>query len=96
MAGPIYSNRNWHVEHLDQRLRSLDKSNILRENVFITLSSLPIVTLFRVHSILHLSLVTPFRWLISKTHLLGEHNWSVKSMWRMLETIEQKAKRTSR
>ena len=57
------------------------------------LSSLPIVALFRMHIILHLVLVMPFRWLIANTHLLGEHDWSVRSIGGVLDAMEAKSKR---
>ena len=73
-AGPIYCNRPLHVEHLDKRLRCYNESNILEENLFILMTSLPVVALLRTHSILHLSIVMPVYWLAANTHLLGAHN----------------------
>ena len=43
-------NRLFYVEHLDRRLRAIDSSNILADNVFIVLSSLKMVALVRAMS----------------------------------------------
>ena len=90
-AGPIYCNRPLCVEYLDKRLRGYNKSNILEENLFILMTSLPVVALLRTHAILHLAIVMPVRWLAANTHLLGAHNWSVRSMGRVVDQIEAKA-----
>ena len=49
-AGPIYMNRLLYVECLYRRLRAIDSSNILADNMFIVLSSLQMVALVRAMS----------------------------------------------
>ena len=89
-ACAVFWNRPYWVEFLDERLRMMGPSdgNILQENLFVILSSTPMIGLFRVCSILHLSVCIPMRWLAGKTHTLKELNWSVRSMGRVIDTLE--------
>ena len=89
-AGPIYMNRMHYVECLDRQLRSLRKSNILEENVSVFLSSIHVVVLLRSHSTFFLLVVLPMRWLCMKTHELANYDWSVRSMGRVVDTLETK------
>ena len=87
-AGPMYMNRPFHAEYLDKKLRSIGKSNILEENMFIICSSVHMVALCRVYSIVFLAVILPMRWMAGKSHELGQYGWSVRSMGRMLDTLE--------
>ena len=89
-AGPTHMNRTCYVEFLDRKLRAVGKKNILEENLFIILSSVHVVALFRAFSILFISVALPMRWLAGKSHALGECNWSVRSMGRIIDTLEAK------
>ena len=81
-------NRPYWVEFLDWRLRIPKVDNILQECLYILLTSLHMIASARVHLIYHLALVMPMRWLSGNTHLLGERNWSVRSMGRALNLLE--------
>ena len=62
-AGPIYMNRLHYVECLDKKLRSVGKSNMLEENLFMLFTSVHVVALMRSFSICFVSVVLPMRWL---------------------------------
>ena len=89
-AGPMFMNRIYYVEFLDKKLRSLRKSNILEENLFMLLSSVHIVALFRSFTMCFISVVLPVRWLAGKTHELSDCNWGVRSMGRVIDMLETK------
>ena len=86
-ADAVYINRPLNVEFLDERLRIKGNSHILQENLFIVLSSLEMIAVSRFFSILHVSIVIPFRWLSGKTHTLGQHNWGARSMGRAVDIL---------
>lgn len=88
LAGPMHMNRPFYAECLDKKLRSIGKSNILEENMFIICSSVHMVALCRVYSIVFLSIILLMRWMAGKSHELGRYGWSVRSMGRMLDTLE--------
>ena len=79
-ADAVYINRPLNVEFLDERLRIKDNANILQENLFVVLSSLEMIAVSRLFSILHVSIVKPFRWLAGNTHKLAHHNWGARLM----------------
>ena len=54
------------------------------------LTSQEVIALVRLLSILHISLVMPFRWLAGKTHELSQWSWGAMSMGRVIDTIEDK------
>lgn len=90
---PIYMNYEYYLEFLDMMLRRRTKdgkASILQKNLFVVLSSSEMIALTRLLSILHLSIVMPFRWLAGKTHELAHHNWSPLSMSRVLDTLDEK------
>jgi len=86
-ADAIYIDRRLNVEFLDERLRIKDNSNILQENLFIVLSSLEMIAVSRLFSILHVSIVIPFRWLAGNTHKLAQHKWGARSMGRAVDIL---------
>ena len=86
-AGPIYWNRAFNVEFLDEALRVKGAANILQENLFTVLSSVEMIASCRFFSILHLAICLPFRWLTGNTHKLGHHNWGARSMGRAIDFI---------
>ena len=60
-AGPACMNRPYCIEFLDKKLRAHNKQSILQENMFILLSSASIATMFRLFSIMEISIVMPMR-----------------------------------
>ena len=86
-ADAVYINRPLNVEFLDERLRIKDNANILQENLFVVLSSLEMIAVSRLFSILHVSIVKPFRWLAGNTHKLAQHNWGARSMGRAVDIL---------
>jgi hypothetical protein len=88
-AGPLYMNHVYWVEFLDERLRVPGASNILQECLYIELTSLDVIASARVHSILHLAVVVPHRWLSGNSHILAEYNWSERSMGRTVDLLER-------
>ena len=88
-AGPIYWNRQFCVEFLDERLMMLDGSNILQTNLSCLLTSVEMIAVTRFFSILHVSIMMPFRWLAGNTHKLAKHNWGPRSMGRAMDIIHR-------
>ena len=86
-AGPIYWNRQFNVEFLDDVLRVRGASNILQENLFTILSSLEMIASTRFFAILQLAICLPFRWLTGNTHKLAHRNWGARSMGRAVDLI---------
>ena len=86
-AGPVYWNRRFSVEFLDDVLRVKGASNILQENLFTVLSSVEMIASSRFFSILHLAICLPFRWLTGNTHKLAHHGWGARSMGRAVDLI---------
>ena len=86
-ADAVYINRPLNVEFLDHRLSIKDNSNILQENLFIVLSSLEMIAVSRLFSILHVSIVIPFRWLAGNTHKLAKYGWGARSMGRAVDML---------
>ena len=69
---------------------STQKSNILEENSQIVLTSLTMVACLRRLSTCNYSIIVPKRWLVGKSHALSKHNWSVRSMVRVLDILHDK------
>lgn len=86
-AGPIYWNRKFNVEFLDDVLRVKGASNILQENLFTILSSLEMIASSRFFAILDLAICLPFRWLTGNTHKLAHRDWGARSMGRAIDLI---------
>ena len=51
--------RPYYVKYLDRHLRAYKKSNLLKENLHVLLSSLSVVSLLRLFTIIDMSIVTP-------------------------------------
>ena len=88
-AGSIYWNRPYWVEFLDETLRVPGVDNILEENLFVVLTSVEMISLTRAMSIVHLSICLPVRWLAANTHTLSAYAWGVRSMGRVIDTLEK-------
>ena len=86
-AGPIYWNRIFNVEFLDDVLQVKGAGNVLQENLFTILSSLEMVASSCFFSILQLAIWLPFRWLTRKTHVLVHCNWGASSMGLAVDMI---------
>ena len=87
-AGAIYWNNKYWVEFLDQRIR-YPGDNILEENLYINLTSCEMIAVARIYSIIHLSICLPTRWLAGNSHKLGEFDWSIRSMGRVVDLLEE-------
>ena len=92
-ARPIYWNRVFNVEFLDEALRVKGAANILQENLFTVLSSVEMIASCRFFlHILHIAICLLFRWLAGNTHKLGHHNWGARSMGRAIDFIHSACK----
>ena len=89
-TGTTFQNAPYCMECLDQFLRAYKKSNMLEENINMLLSSLNIVDLLRIHIISYHAMVLPHRCDAPNSHMLGQHDWSVHSMGRLIGTIYEK------
>jgi len=45
------------------------------------------IAVSRLFSILHVSIVIPFRWLAGNTHKLAQHKWVARSMGRAVDIL---------
>ena len=77
VAGPTCMNRQYCVEFLAWCLKSEDKGSRLEENLFICVSSLPMVTIYRLMSIFYLTIFVTMRLISGNSHKLAEFGWSV-------------------
>ena len=84
----VYWNRPFYVEFLFERLRINDSDHILRENLYIILTSMEMTALFRVMAIFHLSVVVPHRWLVSNVQNLRADDFSLRSLGRVIDKLE--------
>ena len=87
-SGALYMNRTYWVEFIDERLRVPGAANILQECLFIELTCIDMIASARVHSILHLSVVMPHRWLAGNSHTLAKYDWSERSMGITVDLLE--------
>ena len=94
-ASATYVNRAYYVEFLDKRLQAYKKNKILEEKSYITLTSNTMVACLRCLSIVHYPIVVPMRWLSGNLHALSKHNWSVRSMGRLLDVLNGKMENLS-
>ena len=79
--------RGQQIVFLDERLRMNGNTNILQKNLFIILASKEMIAVSQFFSIIHVSIVIPFRWLSGNTHKLSEYNWGARSMWQALDML---------
>ena len=68
---------------MDERL-IVHGDTMCQEKLCITLSSCEMIALARVRAIIHLSICILTRWLAGNSHELGEYDWSVRSMGKLL------------
>ena len=73
-----------------QNTTSTQERNILEENSQIVLTSLTIVACLRPLSTYNYSILIPKRWLVGNSHTLSKHNWSFRSMVRVLDIFHDK------
>ena len=59
-AGPIYWNRIFNIELLDDYLRIKDSTNILQKNMFTILTSIEMMANSCFFAILHVAICMPF------------------------------------
>ena len=78
--GPIYWNRIFNVELLDDYLRIKDNTNILQQNMFSISSFIEMIANYRFFAIFHVEICMPFWCLTGNTHKLAHINWSARSM----------------
>ena len=90
-AAAIYWNRKYYIEFLNDRLIATDKGkgNILQTNLFVVLSCMEMVAMCRVYAIFHFCISIPMRWLAVNCHELKHSNFSVRSMGRTIDMLEQ-------
>jgi hypothetical protein len=88
-AGALYMNHQYWAEFVDERLRQPGASNILQECLFIELTSVDVIASARIHSILHLAIVLPHRWLSGRSHTLAAFDWSERSMGITVDVLER-------
>ncbi len=88
-AMAIYWNRNYCIDFLDEMVTHCGKGeNILANNLWSLLASVEMVSVARLWSILHLSVVMPLRWLAAKTHTLKEYGWGYISLGKVLDKLK--------
>ena len=87
-AIPLYMNRALWAEFLDERLR-VPGDNILEENLYIMLTSVEMIASARIHSIIHLTIIMPLRWLAGNSHKLAEFDWSERKMGISADLLER-------
>ena len=58
-AGPIYWNRIFNIEFLDDYFRIKDNTNILQQNLFTILTSIEIIATSHLFAILHVAICMP-------------------------------------
>ena len=80
-ACTFYMNRPYWVEFIDERLRQPGANNILQECLFVEMTSIDMVASARIHSILHLAIVIPHRWLSGKSHILSPSSIGRSARW---------------
>jgi len=52
------------------------------------LQSVEMMALARVCAIVHLAICQPVRWLAGNSQMLADHDWSVRSMGRVVDLLE--------
>jgi len=88
-AMAIYWNRNYCVEFLEEmRVHCGREENILANNLWTLLISVEMISVARMWSIFHISIVMPMRWLAGKTHTLKEYKWGYISMGQVLDKLK--------
>ena len=87
-AAAVYWNRRYYIEFLNECLKS-HQDNILQNNLFIILTSMEMISQFRVFAILHFCICLPMRWLAGNTHHLGNqgYDWSYRSMGKAIDAL---------
>jgi hypothetical protein len=86
----IYMNYPYYIKFLDtslQKPKATDKASILQQNLFVALKTSELVALFRLLSILHVTVCIPCRWLASKTHELARYDWGPMLMGCVIDTL---------
>ena len=87
-AAAIYWNRKYYVEFLNQRLNA-NGDNILQNNLFIVLSCMETIFMSRIFAIFRLCISMPMRWLAGNTHKLQTLDWSIRSMGKVIDLLEE-------
>ena len=82
---PIYWNREWCVQFLDEQLRAPGNENILQKNLFTILTSSEMVAVTRLLAIMHIAIGMPLRFLTGKTHEWKEYDWGVVELGRAFD-----------
>ena len=90
-AAAIYWNRKYFIELLNYRLIETDKGkgNILQTNLIVVLSCMELVSMCCVYAIFHSCINIPLCCLAGKCHLLKHCNFSVRSMGRTIDILEE-------
>jgi hypothetical protein len=89
-AMAMFWNRNYCVDFLDEMMLYCGKEdNILAQNLWHLLGSKEMISVSRLWSVFHLSIVMPTRWLAAETHKLGEFNWGYISMGHVMDKLKE-------
>jgi hypothetical protein len=86
-AGPLLMNIPVIVPWLHNRL-CITPDNLIQKSLFITLRSMEIVASLRVHTIMHIAICLPMRWLTGNSEKLAEFDFSALDMNKALSLLE--------
>ena len=85
-------NRPVNVKYLQycMEFSKKDEMNILRQNLYILLTSSEVIAQCRFLAIMHLSCLLPLRWLAGRTHELIHRRWGARHMGLVLDIFLKK------
>ena len=66
----------------------MPRDNILKENLFIIISSLEITELDRLCAIIHITICMTTCWLAGNCHILSDYNWYVCFMGGIFDELD--------
>ena len=61
--------------------------NLLQKNLLVILQSVEMTSVLRVHAIMHIAIGISIWWLNANTHKLGEYNWGMFLIVRVVDTL---------
>jgi hypothetical protein len=82
-ALPVYMGHTFFIQFLHEELCANPKENILQTNMLIILQATEMIAQLHIVSIIFMAIFVPV-WLAGKTHKLAHHNWSERSMGRVV------------
>ena len=72
---------------MDEALSTIEADNILKDNLFIILSSIKMIAMSYLMLILHFYINVPMQWFDGKTHTFSANDWYIKSMVRTIDCL---------